>query len=1615
MADVTHVIGAVAVKVRPSTEGFRRKTKAGVLKELRNFEVEVDVKLNYDMDELQKKLKDLDRQKVKIDIDVDSDVDKAIDDANKALDKFESKNKTRTIKFVPDKDGLRKSIAELETALDQLGTRELKVKMDEDGIRDALGRLRDEFDSAPITIKYHSDVDGYAEALQKIKSLQREKIIQEITFDTDTKSLEAEHDKFQKLLDESPLKLDVNFDDVESLKNARKQMEKHLEGLKVIEIEVDTDKESVQDFYDNIDKMINKAERDEVTLDVNAFLLDVAAQLKYASRTRFVDFMVRVNKRSVAIAEGIMKSLAGWNVITKSGRALESLVTQFDKITVKGGAWMAAIGGIADTLLYLTSATLAVGDDMASVVGLLATLPAALATTAAIVAINVAAWKNFGDAVSGDNEALAKLPPNAIKAAKSLRGTWTSIQRPVQRAFWDGMGDEMSVLADLIIPQFRKGLTDSAKHVGEFGAGVARSFQKIALSGDLKKMFVGLDGFFENLADSAEPFIDALNTLGLRGSEYLPQFGQWVEDIAKKFDRFITSADEAGDINRWIEEGTTALQDMGRVLLGTTDFFKGLAGAAEQAGFGGLSTFADTMQRIGRMVNGEPFKSKLSKIFLGASEGATNLNKGVRDLGGSFIDSADNVSALLRLLGDLGGETLSGLAQSFNNITFQTGLLDAVEGLRDGVRDMGPTFDSLGTIIGTFGTIAGGVFDTLSPLFNTLSTALADVIVELAPEIEDLSDVIAGTLHSVIKGVVPVIQTLTIMLSNALETFNGLPGSIQGVVLVLGGIAPLAISAYKAFKLLSPALATASTAFGTLSQKSPGTATALTRIGKAAGGVAIAATALATFGTATTKLDPTRVQDMVDAVAKLSKGGDFSKLNEVFSQWDRSIFETTDGMQGLDDAIDAVANPPSGQGLNAWADRTFAWTGLAQSDATQAAEKLALLGDELGRLVRNGNTSDAAKAFREVAERFEQSGKTAADAAKLMPGYTDALKGLAEEAGVTVDDTEALNWALSGIPPQSVNAARGLEKTERALGDVGIATDGTIESLDLLIDKMFESGLKTMDARDASFRYQETLKEVKDAADEIATGKLGGALNKNKDDFEKTTEAGRLANDMFQSVARDGIAGLEAAARDGAGQKELQSSLNKTYDDLVKSGEGFGLSTEAAGNLARTVLDIPPGVDIKTWIDEYARQEAERIKKAIDEIPGYKEVTTAVTDKGTTGEVQTKINAITGKEEFIFVTTDGTHVTVQKQIQEVEGVERTVYVTDDGTVISTQENIDALKGKDVTIGADDEATPVVDEAQKSVDGFHGKMVDVVTTYIAKKFPEIKKDYDSLKEKAISATAEFFSKWFPATKGEYDSIESKDEHVWTQFQNFFFPKNKGEYDSVKSKDVNVWTIFANWFYSTKKNEYDSIKSKDVNVWTIFSNWFFGSKKNEYDSMKSKDVDVETEFKNRNYWENKWRWDDIKSKTVDVVTNFISKWFNNGGFAADGAVTGPGASGKFNFKKFADGGVQKENHTAQIAYSSMSSPVRIWAEPETGGEAYIPLAPSKRQRSLGIWEETGRLLGVEAYADGGITNAGDPPGGSGQTFNITNHYPQAEPTSTTVNRAMQLAGSPGMRKD
>ncbi|PBC72241.1 MULTISPECIES: phage tail tape measure protein [unclassified Streptomyces] len=107
---------------------------------------------------------------------------------------------------------------------------------------------------------------------------------------------------------------------------------------------------------------------------------------------------------------------------------------------------------------------------------------------------------------------------------------------------------------------------------------------------------------------------------------------------------------------------------------------------------------------------------------------------------------------------------------------------------------------------------------------------------------------------------------------------------------------------------------------------------------------------------------------------------------------------------------------------------------------------------------------------------------------------------------------------------------------------------------------------------------------------------------------------------------------------------------------------------------------------------------------------------------------------------------------------------------------------------------------------------------------------------------------------------------------------------------------------------------------------------------------------------------------KKTFIDTIVRKSNPGPYASGYQADGSV---------QVSRFAGGGMRRENHVAQIA---RAGEWRVWAEDETQGESYIPLARSKRPRSRKIAEETVRRLGgkgiawnaagsVTQFADGG----------------------------------------------
>lgn len=188
------------------------------------------------------------------------------------------------------------------------------------------------------------------------------------------------------------------------------------------------------------------------------------------------------------------------------------------------------------------------------------------------------------------------------------------------------------------------------------------------------------------------------------------------------------------------------------------------------------------------------------------------------------------------------------------------------------------------------------------------------------------------------------------------------------------------------------------------------------------------------------------------------------------------------------------------------------------------------------------------------------------------------------------------------------------------------------------------------------------------------------------------------------------------------------------------------------------------------------------------------------------------------------------------------------------------------------------------------------------------------------------------------------------------------------------------------------------------------------------------------------------DSVTGKTVTIQSVFKTSGFQASLRAAQAVKNASVYFGEADggiIKAFRDGGIERaigrkiksfangaERHIAQIA---RGGEYRVWAEDETGGEAYIPLAQSKRGRSMEILSQVADQFGMAltpalsgaasaagaAYASastrGGLSDRPAPAGGPRVVIEpggVIVNNPAPEPASQSVVGAIRDVGAFGL---
>jgi phage-related protein len=1364
-----------------------------------------------------------------------------------------------------------------------------------------------------VAVKVRPDASGFKESTKRqvLKELAGQEYDVVVNLDLDAQGIKEKAKRIvqqvKREADESVgIKVGV---DPDSLRKASADLGKVLEDFKLASVKVEMDRDYLQKAGNQLNAALNAASAAGIKVDVSTadglgkakrdiddFLQEengrpvkfktalaglelAAAQLKYATRDRKVNFFVNVSQKSLAVSEGLFKSLAGLGVLTTVGQRLESLIGDFDKFSLKSAGWATGIAAVANTLAFVGTSAFTVGEGMVQSIGLLAALPTVLAATAAGVLINVAAFKDFKSAIDGDAKALAALPPQARAAAKALQGTWTSIQKPVQAAFWEGMGDSIQRFVATSVPVLRTGLTRAADDVGRFNAGFLDSFDEIARNGSMEKMFGNLEGFFQQATTASKPFADALNILGLRGSDYLPRFGGFLTDIAKGFDDWITKADEAGKINVWIENGVQSLKDMGKVGGSVIDMFKGITRAVNDAGGGGLPEFRDNMRALADVMLAEPFRSRMATIFAGARKGASELNAGVKDLGDTIGSSAVYVNQLLTGLGKLGGGLLSGLAKTLGQLQFQAGTLEGIRDMQTALTDLGPSFEGIGRIVGNMSRVAGEIFKGVSPVINTVVGFLDKSVGKLTGNLEKVAGPLTGLVNALVTAASGPLTMVVDLLNGTLSVFNALPEPIQlavaglGTFLALrgplGGFLGTIQSAWTkvadTFTNGGKVAESAGKRIGDMIYFADGTVKKFDgkpmirelegirakagAVGKSIGGSLMAfaggpwGIALATAGAAITL--------MGDAAAKQK-----AKIDDLVT--------ALDGQTGINGATERViAAQLRAKDSFLWMEKTSVADsaekiGVGLRDIQQAAEGVPASIDKVNDALKR------AYGQRSQMEAFSDTLKTLGNANMLGPlsGLTKFLQ-FSDGANVgnglqqVVKDLEAARLEAKktgeqlGVP---INASAGIIAAIDTLVAKASTADEKLRSINDIIRIMEGADGAAADAQQRSNDSARTLRDNLKAIFEAAT-KDGQALpdlfNETTGQIDTVTKTGSDLRSELKKVAEDGRTSAIALA---LAQKDPQKAAQVLYDEMTKTRELIAKELE--------VGKVPP-------------EEIAAIVASLNLDPA-------------------KIDMLLNPE-----TRDQALADLTAANQGAKGIFAAPITA----------NLDSDSAKfDVGVA----------EAEARGKGF-------TTNTFTSKVDADKSPFERVVSAALGTGTGLAVKTFsPTVDGDKSPFDRAIASV------------KATGDTLARSSFNPAVNIAGNAVSVLADIVQKLTGLNGKVFTA---------------------------------------------TVDVLSKVL-------GGSADGSMhNGMNWDRRFQPKFYAKGGI--EQHVAQIARPS--STLRVWAEPETGGEAYIPLASSKRARSTAILDDVADRFGydlvrkAEMYANGGV-RGGDSSGGSSIALHI-----------------------------
>ncbi|AYN57807.1 tail length tape measure protein [Arthrobacter phage Eileen] len=576
---------------------------------------------------------------------------------------------------------------------------------------------------------------------------------------------------------------------------------------------------------------------------------------------------------------------------------------------------------------------------------------------------------------------------------------------------------------------------------------------------------------------------------------------------------------------------------------------------------------------------GTSFKQSLLMLAKPSKEAQATLDElgiSTHDVNGKFVGMANLAGQLKEKMGPLtDAQRQQAMATIFGadairvaNALYDQGA-DGIAAWTDKVNDAGFAAET-----------AALKQDNLAGDFEKLTGSIDSVFIKSASGAN-------GALRGLVQSAEDFVDSIGSIPEPVLQAGLGIAGA-TGLVLLAGG----------AFTSTVPKIMEGVEAFKKLEKAAPRAAGALKGAGLVAGMFAVAG-ALGAIDTAITDSQIERsVGRTTSALIELSKqSGNIQQcsilLDDLFQKKDGSALIS--GVTDLDSAMTRMFRKDWQQSFSDWGEsmlKPIANMMGVKGAAQELDESFKTIDDQLAAFVKSGNSDIAAKAFKQLEERAALKGIKPDELKSKFSGYSEALKQADADAQLAAEGVEKLKTSTGTVVPISPEVQKSLE-------DIGISAQGAVVALDKYASALVRAGLSNLSISDAARNVQAAIDGVTDS---IATN--GTTLDIN-------TAAGRANQAALEGVASAGLQQVEtmSKATDAYGQNiytsdQLQASMYGTYQAMITAAGQFGITGDAADSLARKALGIPPKVDVKAYLQDFASKQLDNVGAKVDNLNG---------------------------------------------------------------------------------------------------------------------------------------------------------------------------------------------------------------------------------------------------------------------------------------------------------------------------------------------------------------------------------------------------------------------------